>query len=220
MFSLILRRRPSYCWFDCEAFWCANGKIQIGSLVADLHVGIKGKDENLKAVCLGAQPSTGTSSEKKRKSQSKQYLPLWWESGSASIPPFIVPSSADTAKLKDCSYVFTEASSPPIPSQIWGYSISTVSLWKQPSSWGTGERKKNTSGQWNCLVTQKGVIIEINHPILFHNWTLPRLTFQWHLPSSLSYHMHSPNSSFVCQENSEPPLVGLVWQCNLHKKFP
>lgn len=34
----------------------------------------------------------------------------------------------------------------------------------------SGEKeKKKTSGQWNCLVTQKGVIIEINHPILFHN---------------------------------------------------
>lgn len=113
----------------------------------------------------------------------------------------------------------------PIPSQIWGYSISTVSLWKQPSSWGTGARegekkKTSTSGQWNCLVTQKGVIIEINHPILFHNWTLPWLTFQWHLPSRLSHHVHPTSVSFVCQEDSAALLVGLVWQCERHKKFP
>lgn len=108
---------------------------------------------------------------------------------------------------------------PPLPSPVRFEAIpSALSLFESNLHLGAQEREKNTSGQWNCLVTQKGVIIEINHPILFHNWTLPRLTFQWHLPSRLSYHMHSPNSSFVCQENSEPPLVGLVWQCNLHRK--
>lgn len=86
---------------------------------------------------------------------------------------------------------------------------------------GERERKKSsTSGQWNCLVTQKGVIIEINHPILFHNWTLPWLTFQWHLPSGLSHHVHPTSVSFVCQEDSAAPLVGLVWRCEQHKKFP
>lgn len=110
MFSAILGRGPSHCCFDCEAFWCAGAKTQIGSPMADLHVGDQREGWKSKRLVRGAQPSTGPSSEKKRKSQSKQCLPLWWESGSASIPLFIVPSSADTGKLKDCSYVFTEAS--------------------------------------------------------------------------------------------------------------
>lgn len=50
-----------------------------------------------------------------RKETQNQCLPLRRESGSASSPLFIVPPSADTAKLKDCSCVFTKASSPPRP---------------------------------------------------------------------------------------------------------
>ena len=208
----------SYSRFDCKLF---NVHTQRYSVQPHGRFIWQDQREGWKSKGSEAQPSTVASSEKKRKMISKPLcLSLQWESGSASSPFFIVTPSADTAKLEDCSCVFTKASYP-IPSLIWGHSISTASLWKQPSAWEgrERERKKNTSGQWNWLVTQKGVIIEINHPILFHNLTLPQLTFLWHLPSRLSYNMYSPEWGPDCQEDSLLPLVGLVWHCDLHEKI-
>lgn len=77
--------------------------------MADLHVGIKGKDENLKGL-FGGSTLDRNLLRKEKESHSQSSVFLSDESGSASIPLFIVPSSADTGKRKDCSYVFTEVS--------------------------------------------------------------------------------------------------------------
>lgn len=192
-----------------KLFDVQTGKIQIGSLVADLHVGIKG------SVFEGSTLDRNLFRKEKKvtvKAVSSSLVGEWL----CLNPSFYCPLfswHSQTKGLLICVYWSLLPSHP--QSDLRLFHQHCLSL-KATFILGHRREKKNTSGQWNCLVTQKGVIIEINHPILFHNWTLPRLTFQWHLPSRLSYHMHSPNSSFVCQENSEPPLVGLVWQCN-HK---
>lgn len=126
-----------------ELFDVRTGRYRWESLVADLHVRDQREGRKSKGSVFGGLNPRQEPLQKRKESHSQSSIFL--SGGRVALPQSLLllsPSSADTAKLKDCSYVFTEDSSPPIPSQIWGYSISTVSLWKQPSSWGTGEREK------------------------------------------------------------------------------
>lgn len=187
--------------------------------------GIKGKDENLKGL-FGGSTLDRTLFRKEKKVTVKAVSSSLMREWLCLNPHFYCPLFSwhwQTKGLLICVYW----SLPPFPSPVRFEAIpSALSLFENNLHLGAQERererkkKTSTSGQWNCLVTQKGVIIEINHPILFHNWTLPWLTFQWHLPSGLSHHVHPTSVSFVCQEDSAALLVGLVWQCERHKKFP
>lgn len=103
---------------------------------------IKGEDGNQKVVCFEAQSSTVTSSEKKRKINLKPVSLYHSPSpGSASSPLLIVTPSADTAKLKDCSCVFTKASS--LSSPVWAQAIpSALPPFENNLQSGEEERKK------------------------------------------------------------------------------
>lgn len=103
--------------------------------------------------------------ERWTENQPLSYTPLC---GSPSSSLFIVTSSADTAKLKDCSCVYLSLLLR-FQSDLGPFHRHCLPLKSTFSPGRKGGKKNNTSGQWNCLVTQKGVIIEINHPILFHN---------------------------------------------------
>lgn len=112
-------KRTKWLLVFLQAFWCEYLEIQTCCHV-DLYNRIKGKNENQKAVCFEVQHLTVTSSEKKRRKNSKS-VSLWWESDSASSPLFIVTSLADTGKLKDCSCAFTKASS-----LVWSQTIPSA----------------------------------------------------------------------------------------------
>lgn len=110
--------------------------------VADLHVGIKGKDENLKGLFGGSTLDRNLfRKEKESHSQSSVFL----SDERVALPQslfFIVPSSADTGKRKDCSYVFTEASLLPHPqSDLRLFHQHCLSL-KTTFILGQGEREK------------------------------------------------------------------------------
>lgn len=75
MFSAILGRGPSHCCFDCEAFWCAGIKTQIGSPMADLHVGDQREGWKSKRLVRGLNPRQDPLQKRKEShSQSSVFL--------------------------------------------------------------------------------------------------------------------------------------------------
>lgn len=133
----IPQRRPSYCWLDWKLFDVHISEIHSHIWFCER---IKGKKES-KGSVFEAQPSTATSSGKQRKTNSK---PVSVSPAALLHPLSLLHLFSWHSQTLDCSCVCLRKLPPPSFVGIAGHSISTASLWKQPSARRERERKKKT----------------------------------------------------------------------------
>lgn len=192
------------CLVRLQDFWCAHLEVLTCSQMVDLYHRIKGRDWNQKTGVFWISALNSNFYRKEKKDEIKATLPLSL-SRSFSWFSFIPLSLLSLLQLTQPNL-----------------RIAYVCLLKPaPSSPGSLKKKKKKTHPLGSEIAsshKNASLLRQITLILFYNKTLPRLTFQWHLPSWLSHHMYALGCSFVCHKDSLVPQVSLLWQCHLKTK--
>jgi len=149
-----------------ESFLMWTLQIQMHSHMADLRdSGSKGRERIKRQRVVEAQPSTATSSRKQRKMNSE---PVSFLSSAASPRSLLPPLKLTQPNLRIAHVCVYE-------SLLRRFDLGPFHQHRFPLKTTFSPRRKEREtkitplGSEIALSHKKGVIIEINHPILFHN---------------------------------------------------